>query len=86
MTRIRTTMAAVLLAGATMLAPIVAAGPAQAAPTVATHHKCTRTSTGKCIRGGEFCPEAKYGKSGWSATGKRYVCKGSHTHPHWELP
>jgi hypothetical protein len=86
MRTVRTTIGAALLIATTALTPVISAGPAHASTTIAAHHKCTRTSTGKCIRGGEFCPEAKYGKSGWSATGKRYVCKGSHTHPHWELP
>ena len=49
-------------------------------------HACTRTSTHKCIRGGEFCPASKYHKSGWDAKGRRYVCKGSRSHPHWEKP
>jgi uncharacterized protein YraI len=81
------TISALLLAAATTFAPVaIAAAPVSAAPVIASHHKCTRTTTHKCIRGGEFCPQAKYGKSGWSATGKRYVCKGDHTHPHWELP
>jgi hypothetical protein len=46
-------------------------------------HACTRTSKGTCIKGGQFCPQAKYGKNGWDASGRRYVCKGDHTHPHW---
>ena len=50
------------------------------------HHKCTRTSSGSCILGGEFCPRADYGHSGWDAKGRRYVCKGNRTHPHWEKP
>lgn len=53
---------------------------------VVADHACTRTSSGKCIRGGEFCPKAKYNKSGWDAKGRRYVCKGSRSHPHWEKP
>ena len=49
-------------------------------------HACTRTSSGKCISGGQFCPQAKYKESGWDAKGRRYVCKGNHTHPHWMKP
>jgi hypothetical protein len=86
MRSIRNVLAAFLLAGITTLAPVTVMAPAHAAPTISAHHKCTRTSTGKCIRGGEFCPKVKYHKSGWNAQGKRYVCKGSHSHPHWELP
>ncbi len=52
----------------------------------AAHHSCTRTSSGSCIRGGDFCPQASYGDNGWDAQGRRYVCKGDHTHPHWMLP
>jgi hypothetical protein len=47
---------------------------------------CTQTSSGSCIRGGEFCPQSKYNQSGYDANGTRYVCKGDHTHPHWEVP
>lgn len=50
-------------------------------------HACTRTSSGtSCIRGGQFCPQSKYGRSGWDAYGRRYVCKGNRTHPHWMRP
>ena len=60
--------------------------PAIAAPVTvaASHHACTKTSSGKCIRGGEFCKQAQYNHSGWDAAGHRYVCKGNRTHPHWE--
>jgi hypothetical protein len=58
----------------------------QAVSSVDRHHKCTRTSSGTCIRGGEFCPQARFGHSGWDAKGRRYVCKGNHQHPHWEKP
>jgi len=46
-------------------------------------HACTRTSTGSCIRGGSFCPQASYGQVGYDANGNRYVCTGDRTHPHW---
>jgi hypothetical protein len=48
------------------------------------HHACTTTSTGSCIRGGEFCPQASYGMTGWDAAGRSWVCTGDRTHPHWE--
>jgi predicted secreted protein len=51
-----------------------------------THHACTTTSSGSCIQGGEFCPQADYGQSGWDASGRRYVCTGDTVHPHWETP
>lgn len=44
---------------------------------------CTKTSSGKCIAGGQFCPKAKYKKAGFDANGRRYVCKGDKNHPHW---
>lgn len=78
----------VVSAGALVLTSAFVPAAAVAAPAhvsiSAHHHKCTRTSSGTCIRGGEFCPAAKYGKHGWDAAGRRYTCKGSHAHPHWE--
>jgi Protein of unknown function (DUF1524) len=47
---------------------------------------CTTTSTGSCIRGGQFCPKAKYGEPGFDADGTRYICTGDTTHPHWQTP
>lgn len=80
---------AVLAGLTTTAAPAVA----QTSHTVAVahhdaarHHACTRTSSGTCIRGGEFCPQSKWHKSGWDARGRRYVCKGNRTHPHWMVP
>lgn len=45
---------------------------------------CTTTSSGSCIQGGEFCPQADYGQSGTDANGRTYVCTGDTEHPHWE--
>ena len=81
--------AAVMTAAFT--APVtVAASGADAATVVsgahavsAGKHPCTHTSTGTCIRGGQFCPQASYGHAGWDAQGRRYVCKGDRVHPHW---
>ena len=47
---------------------------------------CTKTSSGTCIKGGQFCPQASYNHSGWDAKGRRYVCKGDRSHPHWMRP
>jgi hypothetical protein len=47
-------------------------------------HSCTRTSSGSCIRRGEFCPQSDYGQHGWDAQGHRLTCTGDRTHPHWE--
>jgi hypothetical protein len=72
--------------GASASVPAFAGHASHAVVSVDKHHKCTRTSTGHCIRGGEFCPQAKYGHSGWDAAGRRWVCRGNHTHPHWMHP
>jgi hypothetical protein len=73
--------------GAAVAAPTtIAHANTHAVSSVDRHHACTRTSSGTCIRGGEFCPKARFGHSGWDAKGRRYVCKGSHQHPHWEKP
>lgn len=68
---------------AAIAAPVIAAAPVTAA---ASHHACTKTSSGKCIKGGEFCKQSQYNHSGWDAAGRRYVCKGNRTHPHWQKP
>ncbi|MXG89314.1 hypothetical protein [Nocardioides flavescens] len=87
---LRTAVAAATLALAGLAGPVAfVAGPAQAVSAPASAvvgHPCTHTSSGSCIRGGQFCPQASYGKSGWDAKGRHYVCKGDHTHPHWMKP
>lgn len=45
---------------------------------------CTTTSSGSCIHGGEFCPQADYGQTGYDANGTAYTCTGDSEHPHWE--
>ena len=75
-------VAGVLLTGAPATPAIAHASHS----SVAGHHHCTRTSSGSCIRGGEFCKQSQYGQVGYDAHGRKYVCKGSHTHPHWEIP
>ena len=77
---------AIALAGASAFAPAASATTSHDAGVVVLLHACTRTSTGHCIRSGEFCPQRSYGQTGWDAAGRRYVCKGSRTHPHWEIP
>lgn len=54
-----------------------------APPPPPVGHACTRTSTGSCIRAGEFCPAADYGQSGRDANGTSLTCTGDHDHPHW---
>jgi hypothetical protein len=84
---IRTFLAATGLVGAGLVAPLATARAAQFAPSgVDRTHACTRTSSGSCIQGGQFCPQASYGRSGWDAQGRRYVCKGDRTHPHRMRP
>ena len=84
--RLRSAAIAAVVAASTLLPATVSAAPPVHAAAAMAQHACTRTSSGKCIKGGEFCPQAKYGKSGWDAQGRRYVCKGNRTHPHWEKP
>jgi hypothetical protein len=52
---------------------------------VVAHH-CTRTTSGTCIQGGEFRKQSEYGQKGYDANGRKYICKGSRVHPHWEKP
>lgn len=76
-------------AAAALITAGLTTGPAVARASVAPshhHHACTRTSSGSCIRGGEFCRQADYGHKGYDAQGRKYICKGDRTHPHWELP
>ena len=77
---------AAALAGAAFLVPVapaVAHAGIAPAPSVAARHACTHTSSGSCIRGGQFCSQSLWKKAGWDARGVRYVCKGNRTHPHW---
>lgn len=53
---------------------------------VAKPHACTKTSSGTCIKGGQFCPQKSYGKIGYDAYDKQWRCTGDHTHPHWLEP
>jgi hypothetical protein len=55
-------------------------------PTLVSHHACTRTSSERCSQGGEFCKQSEYGRLGWDANGRRYICRRNHVHPHWERP
>jgi hypothetical protein len=84
--KIRTLIATFALASAGLVAAPSIAQAAPAGEAVASVQSCTHTSSGSCIRGGQFCPRASYGRSGWDAQGRRYVCKGNRTHPHWMRP
>jgi hypothetical protein len=64
--------------------PVVAAPRRSTPPPAPTRHSCTTTSSGNCIRGGQFCPKSDYGQTGYDASGTRYVCTGDASHPHWE--
>ena len=76
-------VAAVLASG---LVSGVTASSSVAAEVHTAKHACTKTASGTCIKGGQFCPKKKYKKSGWDAKGRRYVCKGSRSHPRWLKP
>lgn len=73
-------------ATATTASPPASATPTATAttPTAPATHACTRTSSGSCIRGGEFCPTADYGQTGYDANGDPLTCEGDTTHPRWE--
>jgi hypothetical protein len=58
------------------------APPPAPTTTVTVQHACTQTSSGSCIRGGEFCPSADDGQYGYDAVGRRYICRNRH----WEVP
>jgi hypothetical protein len=49
---------------------------------------CTTTSSGTCIRGGEFCPTADEGTTGTDGAGRTYFCedKTGSGRDHWETP
>jgi hypothetical protein len=86
--RVASALLAVGLLGTVATAqPARAADPAlHPAPAAGSHHACTLSSSGKCIRGGQFCSVRQYGRSGWDAQGRRWVCKGSRSRPHWLKP
>lgn len=87
--RSRSFIIGLLFVGASLVGPGVATSYAADAHHTSADHvsrACTKTSSGKCIRGGQFCPKAKYNKSGYDVKGRRYVCKGNRTHPHWMKP
>lgn len=84
MMKFRTTLATLGLAVAATLSTVPIAAHASAGAV--DRHGCTRTSSHHCIKGGQFCPKASYGHSGWDAHGRRWVCKGNHSHPHWMKP
>ncbi len=79
--RIGALLAVTALAFGALSVPVAADAAGAAVHPTATH--CTRTSSGSCIRGGEFCPKADYNHVGHDAQGRRYVCKGNRSHPHW---
>jgi len=83
---VASTLSAVALAGGATAPAIAAPAHASGSVDVAARYSCTLTSSHTCIRGGQFCPQASYGRSGWDAAGRRYVCKGDRTHPHWMRP
>ncbi|MDQ1106484.1 hypothetical protein [Nocardioides zeae] len=83
--RFRTLIAAVLLVLTGLVAAPAVGSAAPAAPAAAAA-SCTKTSSGTCIKGGQFCPKKSYGKSGYDKNHKRWVCKGDRNHPKWTKP
>lgn len=81
--KFRALVVTVLLAAGGLVGPGIATSYADSGHDLRSARSCTTTSSGKCIRGGQFCPKSKYGKSGYDAKGRRYVCKGDRSHPHW---
>ena len=83
--KFKTVIVAGLLTFAGLGAPVaLVAGQSSAAPIVqAAGHSCTKTSSGTCIKAGQFCPQASYGHIGYTASGAQVKCRGNHTHPHW---
>jgi len=81
--RFRTLLAATTLVLAGLVASPAVGPAAHAAPPPPA---CTKTSSGTCIKGGQFCPKASYGKSGYDKNHKRWVCKGDRSHPKWTKP
>jgi hypothetical protein len=64
--------------------PRIGLGSSSPAPRQPLHsHACTRTSSGKCIKAGEFCKQSLYGTAGYDGSGNKLTCKGDKTHPHW---
>jgi hypothetical protein len=82
----RTAIVALILSMTGLGTALISGEAAAAAPAPHARHACTKTSTGHCIAGGQFCPQASYGHAGYDARGRRYICKGDHVHPHWMLP
>lgn len=76
--RLRPLLLVLALVASVTTGSVLLATAASAAQT------CTHTSSGSCIRGGELCPRASYGRTGTDARDRRYVCTGDRTHPHWE--
>ena len=58
--------------------------PRTGGPSPPVQRSCTTSSSGTCIRGGGFCPKARYGMTGYDGGGRAYRCTGDSAHPHWE--
>lgn len=89
--RFRTLLVAVtlVLTGLVGAPTVASAAPADATSssvTVQAARTCTKTSNNTCIKGGQFCPKASYGKSGYDINHRRWVCKGDRNHPKWTKP
>lgn len=72
-----------VVAATFVLAVTLGSGVTNSSPVLAKQ-PCTTTSFGTCIQGGDRCTTAMYAHRGRDAAGKRWVCKGSRSHPSWE--
>jgi len=79
-------VAAVVALTAAMAGPALADPYAGPSHTSVTWVACTSTANGGCIHRGHACHKSQWHKSGWTASGRRLVCRGSHAHPHWKRP
>jgi hypothetical protein len=84
--RYRTLFAALAIIFGSFLAPSAATAATAHNGMAAAKHTCTKTSTGSCIKRGQFCPKAKKGHVGWDNKGRKNVCRGAGSHPHWRAP
>jgi len=74
MKRMKATLLTLVVA-ASLATPGVAVATPQSDAAATVSVSCTKTSTGKCIRRGQFCPRAKYNRYGWLSSGARVKCK-----------
>ena len=68
---------------ATATATTSSASPS-ATPTATTSSSgCTKTDSGKCIEGGQICPDNKVGQTGTDAQGSTHKCEADGDENRW---